>query len=148
MVYYNNITGVKMKILVIDDDSALTDLIKVILQPTEARVILANSGVQGLQKLEEVNPDMVLLDLMMPDLDGWQVCQAIRRSSRVPIMILSVLDNPGLIARALDMGADDYLVKPVKSATLIAHINNLTRRSPELNPNTTPLKIDAFTYNK
>jgi DNA-binding response OmpR family regulator len=85
---------------------------------------------------------------MMPDLDGWQVCQAIRRSSRVPIMILSVLDNPGLIARALDMGADDYLVKPVKSATLIAHINNLTRRSPELNPNTTPLKIDALTFNK
>jgi DNA-binding response OmpR family regulator len=135
-----------MKILVIDDDPALTDLIKMILEPTEARVILSNSGVQGLQKLHDAKPDIVILDLMMPDMDGWQVCQAIRKVSKVPIMILSVLDNPGLVARALDMGADDYLVKPVKSAVLIAHINNLTRRSPELNPNTNPLKVDAFTY--
>jgi two-component system KDP operon response regulator KdpE len=57
-------------------------------------------------------------------------------------MIISVLDNPGLVARALDMGADDFLVKPVKSAVLIAHINNLSRRSPEMNPNTTPLKTE------
>lgn len=135
-----------MKILVIDDDPAMTDILKMILEPTEARVIAANSGVNGLQKLQELNPDIVVLDLMMPDMDGWQVCETVRRISRVPLMILSVLDNPGLIARALDMGADDYLVKPVKSAVLIAHINNLTRRSPELNPNTTPLKVDAFTY--
>lgn len=135
-----------MKILVIDDDPAMTDILKMILEPTEAQVISSNSGVNGLQKLQELNPDIVVLDLMMPDMDGWQVCEAVRRISPVPIMILSVLDNPGLIARALDMGADDYLVKPVKSAVLIAHINNLTRRSPELNPNTTPLKVDAFTY--
>jgi DNA-binding response OmpR family regulator len=135
-----------MKILVIDDDPALTDLIKMILMPTEAHVVLSNSGVHALQIIQDVNPDIVILDLMMPDMDGWQVCQTVRRSSRVPIMILSVLDNPGLVARALDMGADDYLVKPVKSAVLIAHINNLTRRGPELNPNTTPLKLDAMTY--
>jgi DNA-binding response OmpR family regulator len=135
-----------MKILVIDDDPAMTDLIRLVLEPTEAKVILAHSGEYGLQKLKDDNPDIVILDLVMPGMDGWQVCEQIRSISRVPIMILSVLDNPGLVARALDMGADDYLIKPVKSAVLIAHINNLTRRSVELNPHTSPLKLDSITY--
>ena len=135
-----------MKILVIDDDPAMTELLKMILEPTEARVILSNTGIDGVEKVNLTNPDIVILDLMMPGMDGWQACQTIREISRVPIMILSVLDNPGLVARALDLGADDYLVKPVKSAVLIAHINNLTRRSPELNPNTTPLKVDSMSF--
>lgn len=135
-----------MKILVIDDDPAMTDLIRLMLEPTEARVIMAHAGEYGIQKVKETNPDIVLLDLVMSGMDGWQVCEEIRSFSRVPIMILSVLDNPGLVARALDMGADDYLIKPVKSATLIAHINNLTRRSVDLNPHTSPLKLDSITY--
>lgn len=135
-----------MKILVIDDDPVMTELLKLILEPTQARVITSNSGVNGLNKFHETNPDLVVLDLIMPDMDGWQVCQAIREISRVPIMILSVLNNPGLVARALDMGADDFLVKPVKSAVLIAHLNNLTRRSPEINPDTTPLVSNSTTY--
>jgi len=78
--------------------------------------------------------------------DGWLAGMPgqYRENSRVPIMILSVLDNPGLVARALDMGADDFLVKPVKSAVLIAHLHNLTRRSSEVNPHTAPLKSDSF----
>jgi DNA-binding response OmpR family regulator len=135
-----------MKILVIDDDPAMTELLKIILEPTEANVITSNSGAVGLQSFKEFNPDLVLLDLIMPGMDGWQVCQEVRKISRVPIMIISVLDNPGLVARALDMGADDFLIKPVKSAVLIAHINNLSRRSPEINPQTTPLKRDAAIY--
>ena len=109
-------------------------------------MITSNSGASGMQKFNETNPDLVILDLMMPGMDGWQVCQDIRGISRIPIMILSVLDNPGLVARALDMGADDFLVKPVKSAVLIAHLNNLTRRSPEINPNTAPLKTESVLY--
>lgn len=137
-----------MKILAIDDDPAMTDLLSLILEPTQARVITSNSGENGLEKLKETNPDIVILDLMMPEMDGWQVCQSIREISRVPIMILSVLDNPGLVARALDMGADDFLVKPVKSAVLIAHINNLTRRNTNINPHTSPLKTDSVMVNK
>ena len=133
-----------MKILVIDDDPAMTELIKLMLQHTEAQIITAHSGEDGLSKLTGYNPDIVLLDLVMSEMDGWQVCEKIRSISRVPIMILSVLDNPGLVARALDMGADDYMVKPVKSAILIAHINNLTRRNVELNPHTSPLKMDSL----
>lgn len=137
-----------MKILVIDDDPAMTDIMRLMLEPTEAKVITAHSGDFGIEKLKTENPDIVLLDLMMSGMDGWQVCEKIREISRVPIMILSVLDNPGLVARALDMGADDYLIKPVKSTTLIAHINNLTRRNLDLNPNTSPLKLDSIIYHR
>jgi two-component system KDP operon response regulator KdpE len=135
-----------MKILVIDDDPAMTELIQLMLEPTEAKVITTHSGMTGIALLKENNPDIVLLDLVMPGMDGWDTCEEIRKISRVPIMILSVLDNPGLVARALDMGADDYLVKPVKSAILIAHINNLTRRGTELNPNTSPLKMNTLSF--
>jgi two-component system KDP operon response regulator KdpE len=72
---------------------------------------------------------VVILDLMMPGMNGWQVSKAIRAFSDVPILILSAIDSPGLVAEALDAGADDYLTKPVSSGTLIAHINKILRRS-------------------
>jgi two-component system KDP operon response regulator KdpE len=65
---------------------------------------------------------------MMPGMDGWQVCAQVRSFSAVPILILSALDSPGMVASALDAGADDYLVKPVPVGVLIAHLNTLTRR--------------------
>jgi two-component system, OmpR family, response regulator MprA len=122
------LNGVFMKILVIDDDPAMTDLLKLILVSTDAEVITANSGSEGLKKVRDLSPSIVILDLMMPDMDGWQVTTEIRLFSSVPVMILSVIDNPGLVARALDAGADDYLIKPAPRNVLIAHINNLTRR--------------------
>jgi len=118
-----------MKILVIDDDPAMTELLSLVLASTKAQVFTSNSGEEGLKLVKEHDPDIVLLDLMMPKMDGWQVTENIRSISSVPILILSVMDNPGLVARALDKGADDYLVKPVPTGILIAHINNLTRRS-------------------
>jgi len=117
-----------MKILVIDDDPAMTDLLVLLLQPTSSTVITANYGEVGVDMVRTEKPDVVLLDLMMPGMDGWQVCNAVRRFSHVPILILSALDNPGMVAAALDAGADDYLVKPVPSSVLIAHINRLVRR--------------------
>lgn len=136
-----------MKILVIDDDPAMTDLLKLMLEPTTATVITSNSGSAGLLRFKETNPDIVILDLIMPEMDGWHVCEAIREISRVPVMILSVLNNPGLVARALDMGADDFLVKPVKNAVLVAHINSLTRRTAEVNANATPMKTEMLFVN-
>ncbi len=65
----------------------------------------------------------------MPGMDGWQVCTEVRAFSDVPILILSALDSPGMVASALDAGADDYLVKPVPSGVLLAHLNNLNRRA-------------------
>ena len=132
-----------MKILVIDDDPAMTELLSLVLAPTKAQIITSNSGEEGLRLASDYSPDIILLDLMMPNMDGWQVTENIRKFSSTPILILSVLDNPGLVAKALDKGADDYLVKPVPSGILIAHINNLTRRRGIRNPDTAPLKIEV-----
>jgi len=117
------------KILVIDDDPATTDLISLLLKTRGFGVMAANSGEDGI-KLFDANPfDIIVLDLMMPGMDGWDVCRKIRGHSQIPVLILSALDNPANVASALDAGADDYLVKPVASGMLIAHINNLTRRA-------------------
>ncbi len=118
-----------MRILVIDDDPAMTDLLKLLLTPAAAEVIAANSGPEGIRMANETKPDVITLDLMMPDINGWQVCKAIRKVSSIPILILSALDSPGLVAAALDAGADDYLIKPVPSSVLLAHINKLVRRN-------------------
>jgi DNA-binding response OmpR family regulator len=117
-----------MRVLVIDDDPATTELLKLILEPIQANIISANSGKDGITQVKEKTPDIVILDLMMSDLDGWEVCRQIRAFSTVPILILSAVDRPDQVAEALDAGADDYLIKPVTSNILIAHINKLLRR--------------------
>ncbi len=118
-----------MKILVIDDDPAMIELLKLLLRPTQSQVVTAETGIKGIELVKNDHIEVVILDLMMPEMDGWQVCVAIREFSEIPILVLSALDNPGMVARALDAGADDYLVKPVPSSVLIAHINNLVRRA-------------------
>lgn len=118
-----------MKILVIDDDPAMTELLSTLLRTIPAHVIAVNSGQEGVEQTENQKPDIVILDLMMPEMDGWQVCKRIREFSSVPILILSALDHPGMVATALDAGADDYLIKPVSSSMLITRINTLLRRS-------------------
>jgi DNA-binding response OmpR family regulator len=124
-----------MKILVIDDDLAMIDLLKLLLEPASFNVIAASTGKEGIRLTQEVSPDLVTLDLMMPEMDGWQVCQAVREFSHVPILILSALDSPGMVAKALNEGADDYLIKPIASSTLLAHIHKLIRRTGPLNNN-------------
>jgi DNA-binding response OmpR family regulator len=119
-------------ILTIDDDPAITELLSVILRANSFDVIIANSGEEGIWIAKEKSPRIVILDLMMPDMDGWQVCKAIRAFTSVPILILSALDDPSVVASILDAGADDYLVKPVPSAVLVAHLNKLTRRTGAL----------------
>ena len=116
-----------MKILAIDDDTAMTDLLRLTLE-TKLEIITTNSSLDADQKVKEQSPDLILLDLMMNDMDGWEVCKLIREFSKIPILILSALDSPGLVATALDAGADDYLIKPVASGVLLAHIHKLARR--------------------
>lgn len=129
-----------LKILTIDDDPAMTDLIGLLLRSYGLEVIVANDGELGLELVHTQNPDLIMLDLTMPGVDGWQICKAIRADSKVPIIILSALDDPAVISTALDAGADDYMVKPVPSSVLIAHINNLTRRAHVENNKSTLLR--------
>jgi DNA-binding response OmpR family regulator len=118
-----------MKVLVIDDDPGMTELLCLLLKPATSEVYIANTGQDGLALMQAYSPDIIVLDLMMPEMDGYEVCQSIRSNSKVPILILSALDMPGMVSKALDAGADDYLIKPVTSSILIAHLNNLLRRA-------------------
>jgi two-component system, OmpR family, response regulator MtrA len=117
------------KILVIDDDIAITELMSMLLKTHGFDVIATNSGVEGVRLVKEKNPNVVLLDLMMPDMDGWQVSKAIRTFNNVPILILSAINDPSMVASVLDTGADDFLVKPVPSSVLVAHIRKMVRRN-------------------
>jgi DNA-binding response OmpR family regulator len=119
-------------ILTIDDDPAITELLSVILRANDFDVLIANSGEDGVRIAQEKSPRLVILDLIMPDMDGWQVCKAVRAFTSVPILILSALDDPSVVASILDAGADDYLVKPIPSAVLVAHLHKLTRRTGAL----------------
>lgn len=118
-----------MKIVVIDDDTAMTDLLQILLETETVEVFAVNSGQNGVAKTKQIDPDLIILDLMIPDVDGWQICKQIRNFSSAPILILSALNSPGLIAEALDAGADDYLIKPVTKSMLLARVNRLSTRS-------------------
>ncbi len=116
-------------VLLIDDDPAMTELLSTILRANSYDPLVANSGKDGLRMLRDHSPRLVILDLMMPDMDGWQVCKAARDFTSVPILILSALNEPSIVASVLDMGADDFLSKPCPSAVLIAHLKKLARRT-------------------
>ncbi|MDK1081833.1 MAG: response regulator [Anaerolineae bacterium] len=119
-------------ILTLDDDKAITELLAMILRTHGYEVITANTGEEGIQAIKDKKPHIVVLDMMMEGMDGFQVCKKIREFSTIPIVVLSAFDDPSMIVNALDIGADEYLVKPVSSSILIAHIEKLIRRTGEL----------------
>jgi DNA-binding response OmpR family regulator len=135
-----------LKVLAIDDDPAMTELLALLLKTHSLDVFMANTGEEGIKLTREISPDVIILDLMMPGMDGWQVCKQVRSFSTVPILILSALDSPGMVASALDAGADDYLVKPVPVGVLVAHLNTLTRRPSAERTDHQGIKIKAATY--
>jgi DNA-binding response OmpR family regulator len=132
-----------MRVLVIDDDMGMTDLLTILLTPASSEVLTANTAIQGIELVQNENPDVVIVDLILPGMGGWEVCQRIREISDVPILVLSAIDIPGIVAQALDNGADDYLTKPISSGTLIAHLQKLVRR-PNLVKKTIEHGTDAI----
>jgi len=122
-------SNVGLRVLVIDDDVDLTEMVQAILELRSYEVCRAHSGEEGIEATRHWHPHAILLDLSMPGMDGRQVCKAIRQFSEIPILVLSALSKPETVARVLDEGADDYLIKPVSSDTLIAHLNSLIRRT-------------------
>lgn len=119
----------KPRIIVIDDDTAVTDLMSVLLTSQGFDVKISNSSPEGLEMIRNGHFDLVILDLMMPELDGWDVCKQVRTFSKIPIIVLSALNDPTMVASVLDAGADDYLTKPTPSRIMVAHINGLLRRN-------------------
>jgi DNA-binding response OmpR family regulator len=115
-------------ILLVDDEKKLTDPLRASFERTGYTVTVANDGHTGLS-LAMIDPfDVVILDVMMPGLDGWRVCQAIRQHSTVPIIMLTALDDSTDRIKGLELGADDYLVKPFGFKELAAHVAAMLRR--------------------
>ena len=125
-----------IEVLIIDDDSDFSTMIQILLRGQDFQIKSVVSSEVGIQTVEnpDVAPDVVILDLLMPEVDGWEVCERIRSFSDIPILILSVLGSPGGVLRALNAGADDYLIKPVHASLLASRLRMLVRRKA-LNPN-------------
>lgn len=115
-------------ILVIDNDPSTAAVFKKLLMSKDYHVLTTNSSKESLDIVQRVMLDLIILDLLMPEMDGWQLCTAIREMTRTPILIISAIESSEIITKTLNLGADDYLVKPVSSYTLLAHVKNLVRR--------------------
>jgi two-component system KDP operon response regulator KdpE len=121
---------VDTKILVIDDDPAFVRLVGQTLTPQGYEVLSANSGGAGLKLLFSHRPDMVLLDVLMPGMDGWQTCSRIRDISDIPIIMLTAHEKTeDDVVRGLGCGADDYVIKPVGGKELVARVKAVMRRT-------------------
>lgn len=117
------------KILIIDDDKSLCQSLEIGLRRSGAEVLTASNGKSGLQKFYEQHPDVVVLDIRMPEMDGWETCRMIRLVSDTPIIMLTSVSQEHEIVRGLRKGADDYVTKPFSNAILSARIEALLRRT-------------------
>jgi two-component system KDP operon response regulator KdpE len=117
------------KILVIDDDRAQCELARLCLVREGYEVEVAYDSHSGLRQAFALQPDVVILDIMLPDMSGWEVCRRLREMSDVPILMLTALGSPEDVVKGLKLGADGYLVKPATTGELVARINNLMRRA-------------------
>jgi two-component system KDP operon response regulator KdpE len=117
-----------IQVLLIDDDPDVAVTLRTLLRGQDFDIQPVFTGREGIDICREQEPDVVILDLLMPELDGWKVCEQIRGFSDVPILILSALGSPGSVAQALDVGADDYLIKPVHASLLASRLRTLVRR--------------------
>jgi DNA-binding response OmpR family regulator len=113
------------RILVIDDEADLRRFVKLRLSRAGYQVFEASNGIEGLEQLYKVKPHLVVLDIMMPRMDGWETCRRIREISDVPILILSAKGNRGARVKGLDLGANDYLAKPFAGFELFKKIESL-----------------------
>lgn len=117
-----------MNILIIDDDPRITALLKRALNFEGYSTTIAGNGAEGINLALEVNPDMVVLDIMMPGMDGWEVCRRIRAEKDIPVLMLTARDGVADRVKGLDIGADDYLVKPFALEEFLARVRALLRR--------------------
>jgi DNA-binding response OmpR family regulator len=119
----------KNRILVIDDDLTFQQNLADILRNLGYDVDVASTAVEGLQRAYGSKPDLIILDVMLPGMDGWQTCQRFREMSNVPIIMLTALGSEENVVKGLELGADDYLVKPVTMKELGARVKALLRRA-------------------
>ncbi|MGI6248026.1 MAG: response regulator transcription factor [Acutalibacteraceae bacterium] len=117
------------KVLVVDDDLNICELLRLYLEKEQFRVFVAHDGQTALEVFKNNNPDIVLLDIMLPVLDGWQVCREIRKISNKPIIMLTAKGETFDKVLGLELGADDYIVKPFDTKEVVARIKAVLRRT-------------------
>jgi DNA-binding response OmpR family regulator len=132
------------KVLVIDDDTDLGKLVEVILKPLGLTVYLAFSGADGLKQAYMIHPDLVILDVSMPGLDGFEVCSRLREFSSFPIMMLTARANENDVLHGFNVGASDYLRKPFSKPELEARVRALLRRTNDSSASASSSYINAY----
>ncbi|RLQ92795.1 response regulator transcription factor [Planomicrobium sp. Y74] len=118
----------KNKILIVDDEFNMRNLVKIYLSKEHFEVDEARGGHEAIQMARQNSYDLLILDIMLPDIDGWEVCSAVRQTKQMPILMLTARNDVQDRVRGLNLGADDYLVKPFAPEELVARINALLRR--------------------
>ncbi len=131
-------------VLLVDDEKRMLDLLALYLKPHGYGCLKAKSGKEAIDLLEDELVDLVILDIMMPEMDGWEVCRQIRRFSNVPIIMLTAREQQEDIVKGLRLGADDYLVKPFGEEELLARMEALLRRSAPVKM----VKIDGLAWDE
>jgi two-component system OmpR family response regulator len=116
------------KILVVDDEKKIVEIIKAYLERESYQVIAAYNGREALDMAQKQHPDLIILDLMLPEISGWDVCRSIRKESEVPIIMLTARDEVTDKIVGLEMGADDYVTKPFDPKELISRVRAILRR--------------------
>ena len=132
------------KILVTDDDKNICELLRLYLEKEGYSVILAHDGEEALLKFETLHPDLMLLDIMLPGLDGWQVCREVRKKSQVPIIMLTAKGDDMDKILGLEYGADDYITKPFNILEVKARIKAIIRRSGKKPPEESHNRVITF----
>ena len=125
MVLYMAVT----KILIADDDKNIAELIRLYVTKEGFTAVTANSGAKAIELFRSEEPSIIILDIMMPEMDGWQVCREIRKTSNVPIIMLTAKGETFDKVLGLELGADDYMVKPFDTKELVARIKAILRRT-------------------
>ena len=128
------------KILIVEDEANIRELLRLYLEREGYTVLEAENGVEGIKKWKSDKPDMLLLDVMMPVMDGWAVCREIRAESDVPIIMLTAKGETADRVSGLEMGADDYIVKPLEMPEVIARVRAVFRR---MAPDDAPEKLSV-----
>lgn len=118
----------KQKVMVIDDDVNICELIRLYLEKDGYEVITAHNGIKAVEVFKDTTPNIVILDIMLPGLDGWQVCREIRKVSGIPIIMLTAKGETFDKVLGLELGADDYMVKPFDPKELVARVKAVLRR--------------------
>jgi DNA-binding response OmpR family regulator len=121
------------KILLIDDDADFLKLTSLIFRESGAQAFTARDGLEGMGKLFTLRPDLIILDVMMPGIDGFQICERIRQYSNTPLIMLTALDHDEHMLKGLEAGADDFLSKPINRDILLARAKVVIRRSEQSN---------------